>query len=129
MNGEHYNWGSWKYVYASVKHVCGEYLHKAAAIDGISQLYTAEELEKIGVISSGHAHSNCLEAMEMNSHDLWPEEIAMKVARDMEMAIGGGVISAVMKAENMDEEIDFCHETVSRFIKSIKECPYGVMFN
>ncbi|MDB4694797.1 hypothetical protein OAF30_05145 [Flavobacteriales bacterium] len=128
VNGEHYNWGSWSYVFASVKHVCGEYLHRAFAIPGLVET-APEDREKIGVIYSDHVEGNCLESMQGNSHDIWPEGIAMKVARDMEEAIEGGVISAVMEAENMEEEIDFCHETVSRFIKSIKECPQGVMFN
>ena len=128
VNGEHYNWGSWKYVYASVKHVCGEYLHRAFAIPGLVDT-DPEDLKKIGVIYPEKVESNCLKAMEANSHDIWPEAIAMKVATDMEEALEGGVISAVMEAEEMKEEIDFCHHNVRRFIRSIKEHPSGVMFN
>ena len=123
VNGGHYNWATWNLVTASVRMVCGEWLCKAPCMCG---LYSLEDL---GMKSWEELGRNCLEAMESNSHDVWPKEVALRVAKEMKAVMKDGALKAAMEEAGCGEDVAWCHEAVQQFLDSVEANPSGIMFN
>ena len=123
VNGGSYNWTAWRMIEASIKMVCGEWLSKARCKNG------AYDLEMLGIKSWKEYDTNCLEAMNSNTHDLWPKQVALKVSREMRAVVDSGQLKREMEKAGHGDDVEWCHRFLGQFLDSIDEHPSGVMFN